>query len=65
MIHERADGPDEVSVLLDRLEALLDTEGIDGLAGGRTADGGLIRPRRLEVAAAMNRYRRLKVDSRS
>ena len=65
VIHERADGPDEVSVLLDRLEALLDTEGIDGLAGGRTADGGLIRPRRLEVAAAMNRYRRLKVDSRS
>ena len=65
VIHERADGPGEMSVLLDRLETLLDAEGIDGLAGGRTADGGLIRPRRLEVAAAMNRYRRLKVDSRS
>ena len=30
MIHERADGPGEMSAPLDRLEALLDAEGIDG-----------------------------------
>jgi len=64
-LHDMGGDTTEVSVLLDRLDALLDAEGVDALAGSRSPDGGLIRPRRHEVAAAMNRHRHLKVDCRS
>lgn len=44
--------------VLDALEALLDEEGMDAL-GDR---GDLARPRRFEVAAALNRLRTLRVE---
>ncbi len=45
--------------LLDRIERALDEEGLDGL-GDRPAS--LARPRRFEIAAALNRLRTLRVD---
>ena len=65
LAHDMTDSATEMSLLLDRLDDLIDAEGVDALAGSRSPDGGLIRPRRHEVAAAMNRHRALKVDSRS
>jgi len=56
---------------LDGLEALLDAEGVDVLDPFRRGEGdarhpgNLARPRRLEVAAALNRLRSLRVGSAS
>jgi len=56
---------------LDGLEALLDAEGVDALdpfrrgAGDDRHPGNLARPRRLEVAAALNRLRSLRVRAPS
>ena len=51
--------------LLDRLDALFDASGLDGLdpfvREGRHP-GSFARPRRFEVAAALNRLRSLRVD---
>ena len=65
LLHKTTAQRVDVSVLLDRLDSILDQDGVDALSGGTPPEGGLIRPRRHEVAAAMNRHRRLKVDSRS
>jgi len=71
----RASAPTLADVL-DQLEALLDEEGLDALdpyarerADGRHP-GAFARPRRFEIAAAINRYRGLRlrageVDGRS
>jgi len=56
---------------LDGLESLLDAEGVDVLDPFRRGEGdgrhpgNLARPRRLEVAAALNRLRSLRVQSTS
>jgi len=56
---------------LDGLEALLDAEGVDVLDPFRRGEGdarhpgNLARPRRLEVAAALNRLRSLRIGSAS
>lgn len=59
------DGSTPIAELLDRLEAFLDEQGIDSLdpegARGRHP-GALARPRRFEVAAALNRLRTLGVS---
>jgi predicted ABC-class ATPase len=51
---------------LDALEALVDERGLDALALGRAGDperlGDLARPRRYEVAAALNRLRGARVE---
>jgi len=48
-----------LSELLDRIETSLDEEGLDRLAGRPM---NLARPRRFEVAAALNRLRTLRVE---
>jgi predicted ABC-class ATPase len=47
---------------LDALEAIMDAGGVDTLSPRQEPVGGLIRPRRHEVAAAMNRHRGLSVS---
>lgn len=47
--------------LLDALEAEMDAEGVDALAGGRGKPGNLARPRRFELAAALNRLRTAQI----
>ena len=58
-IHRIADGDTTLSSLLDRIERRLDEDGPDFLSE-RTV-GDLIRPRRHELAAALNRHRGLRV----
>lgn len=49
-----------LSQLLDALEAEMDAQGVDALAG-RSKPGNLARPRRFELAAALNRLRTAQV----
>src|SRR5699024_8118920 len=51
---------DAITVLLDSLDA----EGLDALSPHRGHPGHLARPRPLEVHAAVNRHRGLRVESR-
>ena len=50
-----------VGQVLDALDAMLDDEGVELLSPRRYPDGLLVRPRRFEVAAAINRLRTLRV----
>ncbi len=52
-----ADGERSLSTLLDALDAILDDEGVEALSPWTLPPGDLVRPRRFEVAAALNRYR--------
>lgn len=56
---------DEVALpmadLVEKLEKVQQTEGLDGLECGKQLLGDLVEARRYEVAAAMNRLRGLKV----
>ena len=58
-LHAIADGRHTLSSLLDRMDGRLDEEGPDCLSDRPVGD--LIRPRRHEVAAALNRHRGLQV----
>jgi len=59
-----ADGHTPIAQLLDTLEEFLDREGLEGLSpfarGGRHP-GNLARPRRYEIAAALNRLRTVRM----
>jgi predicted ABC-class ATPase len=55
------DGDIRLDEALDRLEDALESDGLDLLAPGRHPDGGLARPRRFEIAAALGRLRSLRV----
>ncbi|WP_196716833.1 ABC-ATPase domain-containing protein [Actinomyces trachealis] len=57
LLEQRFDGVSSLAECLTDLEALLDDEGLDALGGRRPAF--LVRPRMVDVAAAVNRYRRL------
>ncbi len=53
-----------LAAVLDELDALMDREGVDGLDpfGQRgQSPAALARPRRFEIAAAINRLRTLRV----
>mmetsp|Transcript_4586 Transcript_4586/g.6969 ORF Transcript_4586/g.6969 Transcript_4586/m.6969 type:complete len:161 (+) Transcript_4586:149-631(+) len=50
-------GKNTLPSVLDSLEEVLDNDGLDSLAPGQF-NGGLARPRRLEMAGAINRLRR-------
>lgn len=63
LLNSRLDGPIGVGEALDALEGWLDTEGLECLSPFDDPDGGLIRPRRHEIAAALNRLRGLQVES--
>ena len=52
-------GKKTIPQLLDELEALLDQQGLEGLFDTEYVRSSLAMPRRQEVAAALNRYRKL------
>ncbi len=56
-----ADGRRRVPAVLDALDAVLDAEGPDALSPFEAPPGTLVRPRRHEVAAALNRLRTLRI----
>lgn len=58
---ELVDGRRSLATCLDALEAILDDEGIEALSPYDAPPGDLIRPRRHEIAAALNRLRRLRI----
>ncbi|MCB9673638.1 MAG: ABC-ATPase domain-containing protein [Alphaproteobacteria bacterium] len=60
-----ADGRRSVPQLLDALDAILDDEGIEALSPFREPPGTLVRPRRHEIAAALNRFRGLRLARRA
>lgn len=59
-----ADGRMSLSELGDRVESLLERDGLDALAafGARPHPAFLVRPRRIDLLAAVNRYRRLVIE---
>ena len=58
------DGQRTLPECLDSLERLLDADGIEALSPRDHPDGRLVRPRRIEVAAALNRLRSLSLSER-
>jgi hypothetical protein len=54
-------GPADLASLVAALDADVDARGLDALAPWAPKPGGLARPRRQEVAAAINRVRTLVV----
>lgn len=61
LLERRFDGESTLAECLEDLDALLDDEGLDAL-GGRTERPALLaRPRAVDVAAAVNRYRSLEL----
>ncbi len=66
VLEQIMDGPRlAVPAALDQLEALIESEGLDTLSPFREPVGALVRPRRHEVAAALNRLRGLRVMYRA
>eukprot|EP00871_Galdieria_phlegrea_P006071 jgi/Galph1/951/GphlegSOOS_G5680.1 len=55
------DGKRVIPDLLDMVEKLFDEKGLDCISPGRSVFGNYVRPRRLEIAAVLNRLRGLKV----
>lgn len=55
------DGERPLSAMLDALDAILDDEGAEALSPWDTPVGDAVRPRRFEIAAALNRLRTLTV----
>ncbi|WP_172172357.1 ABC-ATPase domain-containing protein [Brevibacterium sp. CT2-23B] len=56
------DGRTSLTEALTEVVDMLDTEGLDGITGHRDHPGHLTRPRRQEIAAALNRYRGLSLE---
>ncbi|MCS4595117.1 ABC-ATPase domain-containing protein [Brevibacterium sediminis] len=56
------DGRTSLTQALGEVEDMLDAEGLDGITGHRDHPGHLTRPRRQEIAAALNRYRGLSLE---
>ncbi|GAA2001847.1 ABC-ATPase domain-containing protein [Brevibacterium samyangense] len=56
-----ADGRRTLDELVDRIEAVLDENGLDALSTYRGHPGHLARPRRHEILAAVNRHRGLRL----
>ncbi|CAM2956682.1 hypothetical protein ACSL103130_08420 [Actinomyces slackii] len=62
LLEQRFDGESNLRECLEDLEALLDDESLDALADGpRDRPAFLVRPRMVDVAAAVSRYRRLEL----
>ena len=56
------DGRTSLTDALAEVEDMLDAEGLDGITGHRDHPGHITRPRRQEIAAALNRYRGLNLE---
>ena len=63
LLEQRFDGVSPLRECLDDLEALLDEEGLDALTDERERPAFLVRPRMVDVAAAVSRYRKLELAS--
>jgi predicted ABC-class ATPase len=59
--HDIIDGKRALSAILDLVDEVVDREGLDILSPYRGHPGDLARPRRYELAAALNRLRSLEV----
>ena len=64
LLEQRFDGVSPLRECLDDLEALLDDEGLDALTDERERPAFLVRPRMVDVAAAVSRYRKLELAGR-
>lgn len=64
LLEQRFDGASPLRECLDDLEALLDDEGLDALTDERVRPAFLVRPRMVDVAAAVSRYRKLELAGR-
>ena len=64
LLEQRFDGVSPLRECLDDLEALLDEEGLDALTDERERPAFLVRPRMVDVAAAVSRYRKLELADR-
>ena len=65
LLEQRFDGVSPLRECLDDLEALLDDEGLDALTDERERPAFLVRPRMVDVGAAVSRYRRLELADRT
>ena len=61
LLERRFDGESTLADCLADLDALLDDEGLDALGGRMERPAFLARPRAVDVAAAVNRYRSLEL----
>ncbi|MBO3725157.1 ABC-ATPase domain-containing protein [Actinomyces bowdenii] len=61
LLEQRFDGESPLAECLEDLEGLLDDEGLDALAEGGQRPAFLVRPRMVDVAAAVSRYRGLEL----
>ncbi|OLO76093.1 ABC-ATPase domain-containing protein [Actinomyces oris] len=64
LLEQRFDGVSPLRECLDDLEALLDEEGLDALTDERERPAFLVRPRMVDVAAAVSRYRKFELAGR-
>ncbi|MCD8330276.1 MAG: isopentenyl-diphosphate delta-isomerase, partial [Lachnospiraceae bacterium] len=60
-IQNLMDGKRTVTEIVDAIEAVLKARGMEGICGGKFLPAGYALPRRQEIAACINRYRRLRV----
>ncbi|MCD8125830.1 MAG: ABC-ATPase domain-containing protein, partial [Lachnospiraceae bacterium] len=60
-IQNLMDGKRTVTEIVDAVEAVLKARGMEGICGGKFLPAGYALPRRQEIAACINRYRRLRV----
>ena len=61
LLEQRFDGESSLAQCLEDLEALLDEEGLDAVAAPGQRPAFFARPRMVDVAAAVNRYRSLEL----
>lgn len=61
LLEQRFDGKSSLAQCLEDLDALLDDEGLDALGSAREHPAFLVRPRAVDVAGAVNRYRSLEL----
>ena len=59
------DGKKDLTRAADQAEALLDSKGLEALFERGDVRSSLARPRRQEILACANRYRRLAIESRT
>ena len=59
LLEQRFDGVSSLAQCLEDLDALLNDEGLDALAGAHERPAFFVRPRMVDVAGAVNRYRSL------
>lgn len=56
------DGKRTVADVTDQIMHLLEQKGMEGIYGGRFLPAGYALPRKQEIAACLNRYRKMKIE---